>query len=216
MKKVILLTFLIGLMVSGWAWGAAPESYLPLKEGMFWEYRNKFFDLKSHEQLGSGKAIKKNLAPMELQGTKVVPEVFSFYEPADTLKMETSSFIVQDANGFSVFARQGPKERTPSLVPGGYYILKFPLTKGASWKQEAEGFIRQDTIEATDASVQVPAGSFTNCLLIKRLYFSPKNPGTPLQEALFWFAPDVGPVKVDVKNLQENKEMVQELVSFKK
>ena len=216
MKKVVFLTFLISLIVSSWAWGAAPESYLPLKEGMLWEYRNKFFDMKSHEQLGSGKAIKKNLAPMELQGTRVIPEVFSFYQPDDTFKMETSSFIVQDTSGFSVFARQGPNDKTPSIVPGRYYILKFPLTKGASWKQEAEGFTRQDTIEATDASVQVPAGTFTNCLMIKRLYFSPKNPGTPLQEALFWFAPDVGTVKVDVKNLQENKEMVQELVSFKK
>ena len=216
MKKIIFLTFLFSLMISSWARGAAPESYLPLKAGMTWEYRNMFLDPKSQERMGSGKAIKRNLPPMELQGTRVIPQIFSFYQPDGTLRQETSSFIVQDAAGFYVFARQGPNDKAPSIVPGRYYILKFPLTKGASWKQQAEGFIIQDTIEATDASIQVPAGTFTNCLKIKRVYFSPKNPSSPLQEALFWFAPDVGNVKVEIKNLQENKELVQELVSFKK
>jgi len=216
MKKVALLAFLLSLVVAGWAWGASPESFMPLKEGMVWEYQNKFSDLKTHEQLGAGKAIKKNLAPIELQGTQVVPQVFSFYQPDNVLRQETKSFIVKDAGGFSVFARQSGTDKEPKMVGGKYYILKFPFTKGAAWKQEAEGFVLQDTIEATDASVQVPAGTFTNCLLVKKLYYSPKNPDTPLQEALFWFAPDVGNVKVIIKQLQENKELVQELVSIKK
>jgi hypothetical protein len=216
MKKINFLALLFIWGISGWAWGASPESYLPLKEGMVWEYQNKFFDLKSHSQIGGGKAIKKNLASMELQGIRVVPQVFSFYQPDDTLKQETSSFIAQDTAGFYVFARQGANDKGPKIVAEKYYILKFPLTKGASWKQEAEGFLLQDTIESTDASVQVPAGRFNNCLMVKKLFFSPKNPTTPLQEALFWFAPDVGNVKVDIKNLQENKELTQELVSIKK
>jgi hypothetical protein len=183
---------------------------------MTWEYQNKFLDLKSKEQGIAGKAIKRNLASMDLQGTKVVPQVFSFYQPAETLRQETKSFIVKDGAGFFVFARQSSNDKEPQIMAGKYYILKFPLTKGASWKQEAEGFILQDTVESTDASVQVPAGTFNNCLLVKKLYFSPKNPSTLLQEATFWFAPDVGNVKVVIKQLQENKELVQELVSFKK
>ena len=216
MKKVTLLTFLFIWAVSGWAWGASPESYLPLKEGMTWEYQNKFIDLKTKDQVGSGKAVKKNLAPMELQGTRAVPQVFSFYQPDDVLKQESRSFIVKDAAGFYVFARQSASDKEPKIIGEKYYILKFPLTKGATWKQEAEGLILQDTIESSDATIQVPAGTFTNCLMVKKLFFNPKSPKTPLQEALFWFAPEVGNVKVVIKNLQENKELVQELVSFKK
>lgn len=73
-----------------------------------------------------------------------------------------------------------------------------------------------NTIESTDATVQVPAGTFINCLLVKKLYFSQKDPDNSVQEALFWFAPDVGNVKVVIKNPPQHKEIVQELVSFQK
>ena len=216
MKKMAIFAFLLSWLVSSWAWAASPESYLPLKEGMVWEYQNKFIDLKSNEPVGGGKAIKKNLASIDLQGTRVVPQIFSFYQPDETLKQETGSFIAQDTAGFYVFARQGPNDKGPRIIAEKYYILKFPLTQGASWKQTSEGVVLQDIVESTDASVQVPAGTFNNCLMIKKLYFSPKDPNTPLQEAQFWFAPGVGNVKVIIKHLQENKELVQELVSFKK
>jgi len=217
MKKITLLVVLFIFGISGWVWGASPDSfYFPMKEGMSWEYQYKVVDLKSQNQVGSGKSIKKNLAPMELKGTKVVPQVYSFYEPANVLKQETTSYVARDDAGFYVLARKASSDKEPVMLPAKYYVLKFPLTKGASWKQEIEGFILRDTVEATDASVQVPAGSFSNCLKVKKLYFTPKNPTTPVKETDFWFAPDVGNVKVVIKNPQENKETVQELVSFKK
>ncbi len=217
MKKIVLfltIPFIIGLCSI--VMGAPPDSYFPLKEGMGWEYQYKVFDLQAKNQIGSGKALKKNLAPMEIQGTKVVPQVFSFYEPANVLKQETTSFVAKDPAGFYVLARKATSDKEPKMLPEKYYVLKFPLTKGASWKQEVEGFILQDTVESTDASVQVPAGAFNNCLMVKKLYFNPKNPNTPVKETDFWFAPDVGNVKVVIKHPQENKEIVQELVSFKK
>ncbi|MFZ2089505.1 MAG: hypothetical protein WAU47_13105 [Desulfobaccales bacterium] len=183
---------------------------------MRWEFQHNFFDLKSKNQIGSGKSIKKNLAPRELSGTRVVPQVFSFYQPAQVLKQESTSFIFQDATGFHVLARQGAKDPAPKILPEKQYILKFPLNQGASWKQQAEGFILEDTVIDTKGSVQTPAGAFQDCLVVKRLYFAPKNPNTPLQEALFWFAPGVGNVKTIIKHPQENKEIVQELVSFTK
>ena len=216
MKKTTFLVVLFVLGISGWAWGASPDSYFPMKDGMRWEYQFKVVDLKSQKQLGTGKAIKKNLAPTELKGTKVVPQVYSFYEPASVLKQETTSYVAKDGAGFYVVARKGTSDKEPKIIPTKYYVLKFPLTKGASWKQEVEGFILQDTVEATDASVQVPAGTFNNCLKVKKLYFTPKNPATPVKETDFWFAPDVGNVKVVIKHPQENKEIVQELVSIKK
>ncbi len=216
MKKNFFLVVLFILGISVWAWGASPDSYFPMKDGMSWEYQYKVMDLKSQNQVGSGKAVKKNLAPLELQGTKVVPQIYSFYEPANVLKQEATSYIAKDATGFYVLARRGINDKEPKILSAKYYVLKFPLNKGASWKQEVEGFILQDTVEATDASVQVPAGSFSNCLKVKKLYFTSKNPTTPVKETDFWFAPDVGNVKVVIKNPQENKEIVQELVSLKK
>jgi hypothetical protein len=217
MKKIIFcltILFVIGLCSS--VLGASPDSYFPLKDGMGWEYQFKILDLKTNNQIGTGKSVKKNLAPVELKGTKVVPQIFSFYEPANVLKQETTSYVAKDAAGFFVLARKGTNDKEPKILPEKYYVLKFPLNKGASWKQVVEGFILQDTIESTDASVQVPAGAFSNCLVIKKLYFNPKNPKTPVKETDFWFAPDVGNVKVVIKLPQENKEIVQELVSIKK
>jgi hypothetical protein len=216
MRKSVLFAILLMLGSSSWVWGASPESYLPLKAGLVWEYQNKFIDLKTNSQVGSAKAVKKNLPAVNLQGVSAVPQVFTSLQSGEAPKQETKSFIAKDAAGFYVLARQAPNDKEPKLIPQKYYILKLPLTKGTSWQQEAEGFVLRDTIEATDASVQVPAGTFTNCLMIKRVYLHPQDLKTPLQEAVFWFAPEVGNVKVDIKHLKENKEMVQELVSFKK
>jgi hypothetical protein len=187
-----------------------------MKDGMSWEYQFKVLDLKSQNQIDTGKTIKKNSASMDLKGTNVVPQVYSFYEPANVLKQEITSYVAKDAVGFYVLARKGASDKEPKILPEKYYVLKFPLVKGTSWKQEVEGFILQDTVESNDASVQVPAGAFNNCLKVKKLYFNPKDPSTPVKETDFWFAPDVGNVKVVIKDLPENKEIVQELMSVKK
>jgi hypothetical protein len=216
MKKGIpFLTIFLVLGICAFVLAASPDSYFPLKDDMRWEYQYKVLDLKSQNQIETGKAIKKNLAPMQMKGINVVPQAYFFYEPANVLKQETTSFIAKDAAGFYVLARKGSKDKEPKILPEKYYVLKFPLTKGASWKQEVEGFILQDTVESTDASIQVPAGTF-NCVKVKKLYFTKQNPTTPVKETVFWFAPDVGNVKIIIKHPAENKEILQELVSLKK
>jgi hypothetical protein len=217
MRKLLpflTISFVLGLSL--WGFGASPDSYLPLTEGMVWEFQHKFLDLKTKDQIGVAKSIKENLAPVELKGTRVIPQIFSFYQPATVLKQKTKSFIVKDSSGSYVFARQTLEDKEPKILAEKFYILKFPLTKGASWKQQAEGLLLYNTIESTDATVQVPAGTFINCLLMKKVYFTQKDAKNAVQEALFWFAPDVGNVKVVIKNPPENKEIIQELVSFHK
>lgn len=216
MKKIIFLIFLFLGGISGWVWGVAPETYLPLKEGLVWEFQHTFLDLETGKQIGAAASVKENLAPTKLQGIKVVPQNFSFYQPVGTLKQKTISFIVQDTGGFQVVARQSLNEPEPRFLPEKFSILKFPLTKGASWTQPAEGLSIHNTIEDTAAAVQVPAGTFKNCLLVKKVYFHQKAPQNAIQEGLFWFAPGVGNVKVVLKNFPENQEIIQELVSFKK
>lgn len=217
MKKLVFcltIVFVLSLSLSGF--GASQECYLPLKEGQIWEFQHTFLDLKTQKQVGVAKSIKENLAPMELQGIKVTPQVYSFYQPANTLKQKTKSFIVHGASGFYVVARQSLNEPKPRFLSEKFYILKFPLAKGASWEQPVHGLIIHNTIEDTAATVQVPAGTFKNCLLVKKVYFHQKDPKNAIQESLLWFAPEVGNVKVLTKNTPENKQIIQELVSFKK
>jgi len=216
MKKNVFLVFVFILGLAGWVWGVSPESYLPLQEGLVWEFQHTFLDLKTDRQIGAATSRKENLAPTELQGVKVVPQVYSFYQPHDTLKQKTKYFVVQDVSGFSVVARQSLNEPEPTFLPEKFYILKFPLTKGATWKQSARGLIIHNTVEDTAATVQVPAGTFANCFLIKKEYFHEKDPQNAIQEGRFWFAPEVGNIKVVRKNKSENKEIIQELVSFQK
>ena len=217
MRKLLfglMVFFILSLSLS--SFGASQDNYLPLTAGMTWEFQHTFLDLKTQKQVAAAKSLKENLAPEELQGVKVTPQVFSFYQPAGQLKQKTKSFIVQDASGFHVVARQSLNEPEPTFLPEKFYILKFPLTQGASWKQPAGKLIIHNTIEDTAATVQVPAGTFTDCLLVKKLYFHEKDPEHAIQEGLFWFAPEVGNIKVVLKNFPENKEIIQELVSFKK
>ncbi len=216
MKKMLLfLTIFCILALSLTAGAADPESYFPLKEGMVWEFQHKYYDLKAKKEIGTAKSIKKNLALVQLQGIMVTPQRFSFYQPENVLKQEGTSFIFKDATGFHVFARQSNKDKEP-IIQEKYYVLKFPLTKGASWQQKAEGIMVHDTIEGVNAEVKTPAGTFSNCLMIKKLYFDPKDPKTAQQEVHLWFAPEVGNVKVVTRHPQRNVEIVQELVSFKK
>jgi hypothetical protein len=216
MKKNIFLIFVFILGIAGWVWGASPESYFPLQEGLVWKFQHTLLDLKTKKQIGAANSVKENLAPLELQGVKVVPQIYSFYQPPDTLKQKIKSFIGRDASGFYVVARQFLNEPKPTFLPEKFYILKFPLTKGAAWKQRAPGLLIHNTVEDTAATVQVPAGTFRNCLVVKKVYYHEKGPQHAVQEGLFWFAPGVGNVKVVRKNTPENKEIIQELVSFTK
>jgi len=215
-KMLSLLIVLLVVSLSYVAYGASPESYLPLQAGMVWEFQHKVLDLKTQKQVDAAKSIKKNFPPMELKVTKVTPQEFSFYHPKDTLKHEIKYFITKESSGFLVFARQSKENKEPKIIDSKFYVLKFPLDKGSTWKQNLKDLTVDNIIEGTDSTVQVPAGTFNNCLLLKKLYFEKGDAKKPVQESLFWFAPGVGNVKVVIKNSKENKEIIQELVSFKK
>ena len=105
-KMLSLLVILLVVGLSYVVYGASPESYMPLKEGMVWEFQHKVIDLKTKKQVDEAKSIKKNLPPMDIKGTKVTPQLFSFYKPKNVLQNEIKYFIRKEPSGFSVFARQ--------------------------------------------------------------------------------------------------------------
>jgi hypothetical protein len=103
-KLLFCLTVFLVLSLSLSSFGASQDNYLPLTEGMTWKFQHTFLDFKTQKQVAAAKSIKENLAPVALQGVKVVPQVFSFYQPADQLKQKAKSFIVEDASGCQVVA----------------------------------------------------------------------------------------------------------------
>ena len=215
-KMLSLLVILLVVGLSYVVYGASPESYMPLKEGMVWEFQHKVIDLKTKKQVDEAKSTKKILPPVDIKGTKVTPQLFSFYKPKNVLQNEIKYFISKEPSGFSVFARQSKKDKAPKIIDKKFYVLKSPLDKGASWKHDLKNFTVNNIIESTSADVQVPAGTFKNCLLIKKLYFKKYDVKKHFQESFFWFAPGVGNVKVVMKNFEKNREVTQELVSLKK
>jgi len=217
MRKLLPLLTILGVILCGARVQAASlESYFPLKEGMVWEFQYKIFELNSPKEIETAKSVKKNFPLMNIKGTKAIPQEFSYYQPRNVLKHEVTSFIAKDKTGFFVIARQSSKDKEPQILPDKFYILRSPVIKGDTWKQIAEGFILQDTVLATDGAVRVPAGQANHCIVIRRHYFDRQDLETPFQETTFWYAPNVGNVKVVTKNFRENKEIVQELISFQK
>lgn len=193
---------------------ASLETYLPLKEGLTWEFRHQFVATGDHTPQAEARAVKKNLAPTEVQGLKVYPQIFTYHPPGQGEKQETTSYIAADTQGYYVLARKTQKDREPRILPEKFYILKQPLQKGAVWVQKAEGAILHHLLQETQARVTVPAGTFTDCLLIKRLVFESEKDQTPTSEMYFWFAPGVGNVKVVTKLPGQKRELIQELVRF--
>ena len=97
------------------------------------------------------------------------------------------------------------------------YLLKAPLTPGASWKSTVEvGRIEEYTVLAVDEAVTVPAGTFHGCVLVRGK--SVVDAGTELE--IEWaYAPRVGLVKMETTAVIGKKERVPqtviELTSYK-
>jgi hypothetical protein len=77
-----------------------------------------------------------------------------------------------------------------AITTGGY-VLKTPLSAGASWK----GQFGQVTVTAMDAMVKVPAGQFVGCVQTVEEAVSRATS----KKVTSTFCPDVGLVSLDVE-----------------
>jgi len=186
------------------------KSYYPLKEGRQWEY-NVISD-----QGETKKLLITNLAPREVQGTKVTPRK---WELGGTTFIE---LMKQDETGIYRYAEQKSENAPPSLITPIECHLKFPITQGNSWNMTTKVGDRTLnltlTIESVSDEVKVTAGIFKDCLKIKQA--GENNAGTAVM-GYEWYAPKVGIVKSMVTIKQRAKEgakyenRVYQLVSFK-
>jgi hypothetical protein len=185
------------------------EAYFPLKEGVKWEYS------VTSDQSETKKLLITNLAPREVQGTKVTPRK---RELGGTTFIE---LMKKDDSGIYRYAEQPGENAPPSLITPIECHLKFPIAQGNSWnmvtKMGNSTVNISLTIESVSDEVKVPAGTFKDCLKIKQV--GENNAGTAVM-GYEWYAPKVGVVKSIVTLKQKTQEGTKsenrtyQLVSF--
>lgn len=80
---------------------------------------------------------------------------------------------------------------------GARYVLAAPLTIGAVWRAvPGPGVNETLRIIDTEARLKVPAGTFERCIVVAR--YSESDGGPPVL-TVTWFAPGVGPARIDVR-----------------
>lgn len=77
----------------------------------------------------------------------------------------------------------------PAVLSGGDYLLKSPVAAGSTWAL-ADGVAK---VEAVGRTVEVPAGTFRNCAVVRESRHDPERVVTTT------FAPEVGPVVIDLQ-----------------
>jgi hypothetical protein len=197
------------------AYGAAGESYYPLKEGMTWQYQSSL-----------GILTVKNLAPRELAGKKVTPQQVG----GDLM------FIVDDNTGIYDLAKQSPGDPAPELASAPYYqYVQKPVAVGTKWEDRSEttlfpktvSVLRRCTIDMIDDVVTVPAGTFKNCVRVRcagsaLVPVESRGVAEVSVETYSWYAPGVGRVRWTTRETSNNArfgrggEFSVDLASFSK
>ena len=188
-KPKIMIAVLVFFLLSGAScWGASADGYYPLKEGMSWVYS------VTSNKPGAQKITVTNLAPRELQGKSVTPRK---WEVAGGVK---HYFIAKDDAGVYRYAEQKGETGEPQIITPPVYYLKNPVDVGTNWDtttKMGEGDLKVNiTVESIQEKVQVPAGSYKECVKLKHEgKMETKEGGSLSLTAYEWYAPGVGLVK---------------------
>ncbi|MBI4795319.1 MAG: hypothetical protein HY790_05695 [Deltaproteobacteria bacterium] len=191
MKKLLIIAavLLFFLLPGASCFGEPAESYYPLKEGMTWVYSI------SSNKPGAQKITVTNLAPRELQGKSVTPRK---WEVVGGVKYY---FIAKDDSGVYRYAEQKGETGEPQIITPKVYYLKNPVDVGTTWdtttKMGEDDLKVNITVESIGEKVQVPAGTYKNCVKLKHEgKVSKEGGGAALSLTAYeWYAAEVGLVK---------------------
>lgn len=193
--------------------GQTAEKYYPLKEGMTWVYS------ATSTKSGVQKITVTNLAPRELQGKTVTPRK---WEVGGGVR---HFFIAQDDYGVYRYAEQMTAAAEPKIVTPKVYYLKNPVDKGTDWDnitKMGENELKVNiTVESIRETVQVPAGTYKECVKLKHEGSMQEAQASFTLTAYEWYGPGVGLVKslFTFKKKAEGKEDTEsstyQLESFK-
>lgn len=190
-KPFIIAAIILTFLLPGASRAVEPaENYYPLKEGMTWVYR------ASSNKPGVQKITVTNLAPRELQGQKVYPRKWQL---GGGVKYY---FIARDDWGVYRYGEQKGETGKPEVTKPKVYYLKNPVDVGTYWdiaaKMGEDPLKVSITIEEIRETVQVPAGTYENCVRLKHeggMAAKEGGGGGLSLTAYEWYAPKVGLVK---------------------
>ena len=204
--------------------------YFPGKEGL---QRRFVAKLKQNQKEFSYEGSEKNLGQRLLSGKKTIPVQFDVTNLTNGKKNSGLNFFTSDEAGYYAFAEQKSDMIEPKIIEPVNYIIRTPFTLGLQWRDEVKtDYMAREislpeivTIEKNDDVVTVPAGTFENCLRIKRVSSVVNEKGHKIKrEAYFWYAPAIGEIKRIHKeqatdpslNLNQGAVLTIELVSYVK
>ena len=189
-KRFLLGASILCLLLSFGACSKGPSTYYPLDHGKTWRY----------EILGQGAEnlalTVTNLAPRQLDGTMITPQRL------DSQILGQRHYLFEyygtDLKGIYRFAVQREQDAEPQRETDAiqHYILKGPMEVGNRWIFPVD-FVSprpypesvEATIEATNETVDVPAGTFKGCIKVRI------GAAADSHVTYEWFAPSVGMVK---------------------
>lgn len=189
-KPFIIAAVILTFLLPGASWAVEPATnYYPLKEGMTWVYS------VTSTRPGPQKITITNLAPRKLEGKTVYPRKWDF---GGGVKYY---FVAKDDIGVYRYGEQTGEDGKLQITKPKVYYLKDPVDVGTYWdiatKMGPDNLKVDITIESIRETVQVPAGKYKDCVMLKhvgKVQAKKGSAGLSLT-AYEWYAPKVGLVK---------------------
>jgi hypothetical protein len=173
--------------------------YYPLEAGLAWHYR---VTLTQGREVTTTTADVVNLQPTDVLGRTGVPQ------QSEMFGQSLVRYLAKDERGIFEFAQQ---QAGGGVTPVGNdtpnYVLRVPLAHGttwpSTWQSTRDGrrmsFPTVKAIAATDETVMVPAGTFSDCIRLKITGKGQANlasgPATIEVQGDEWYAPEIGFIK---------------------
>jgi hypothetical protein len=214
-RSIIWAIMLAFLLPAPHGLAASAEDYYPLKPGMTWEYS------VVSSKAGTRKITIRNLPAREIKGKKMTPREWKMGNTAKYYLM------ARDDLGIYRYGELKSENGEPEVTTPKVYSLKEPVDRGTTWDIVTKMGDRQVkvnlTVEKIDDAVQVPAGTFKDCVKIKhegQAQSGKDRPGFTIL-AYEWYAPGTGLVKSLATIRAESKEakppetLTYQLDSFK-
>jgi len=203
----------LGSSLSSFACSKQTSSYFPLSEGRTWKYEAHDVSLV-HGELTASVTVT-NMRPRELKGRRTTPRKQIIETNGQT--MTVLEYMVEDTTGVYSIAGQSGFDADPTIGQPKY-LFQLPLKVGTTWSDPftLQFVPGQARIEELNSVVDVPAGSFSNCLKVRVTPIPPPlaNQRGSDAEALLWYAPSVGLVKVIQRRPIGKGRYSLQLVSF--
>jgi hypothetical protein len=197
----IIMVFLLLTTLSCGPNEKTAKDFFPLKQGSRLEYEGVTLN-ESGNVKARFKQILTVLAPREMDNQRVIP---IRYENVSLLIQGTSiGFFGRDTKGIYCYKYQTDKDETPQALPiskngDKFYFIINPLRKGT----KITGKNITITIDSTNETVTVPAGTYNNCVKVTR-----KLVKSGLVSTL-WFCQGIGVVKAIENTLNKGKRIMQ-------